>query len=465
MTGPFSLLVIGDTQYLFDGDRRRPDLLAETFRHVRDLLDAEAIAPLQHVIHVGDVTEHGWQPEVAEAHAVLAAGRDLLGGLGLTIATGNHDVAHHSDDSRGTTAFVAAFGSGCELLTGRHAPAVEHGPGGYSSWRVVATPGGELGVLALDWRPSPAGWDWAAAKLAAHPDLPTVVVSHEIACDSALTEHGRKVQALLAAHPQAFLVLGGHHWPATRVTTPEREYHAINYQELPFGGAGAARIYEFDPARGSCQVISVCPSAHLPEVFASVAARRSLALSRPADQFAFPLPPSLGGRDDPWQAAGLELVLDLAPAGSDELELPLPGHFVLEVQATLPPAMQAEWQVLLCRLGQAPGGSPEPLAALSLSSENFVGWLAFTTDGETSVTSHEYQPGANVTILVANGPQAGVWVDGDPVGRVDANLGGILVPGPWRWRVGSGEYENRPADPFRGRVTRVRAWAGSAHHS
>ena len=51
-----------------------------------------------------------------------------------------------------------------------------------------------------------------------------------------------------------------------------------------------------------------------------MAARRRLALSRPEDQFRFALPPALGGGSTPWQARGLDLLLDLdwrsRPAGA-----------------------------------------------------------------------------------------------------------------------------------------------------
>lgn len=460
MTTPFSILVFGDTQYLFDGERRRPEFLRETFRHVRALLDRRAIAPLRHIVHVGDVTEHGWPDEVEAALAVLAAGATLLGRPGMTIATGNHDVAHHSDDERGPTPFRATFGPGCQLLAGGHAAGIEHGPGGYPSWRVVtASHKTRLGVLALDWRPSETGWRWADEVLTAHADVPTIVVSHETAHDGALTPHGELIQALLSSHPQAFLVLGGHEWPSTRVSLPGREYHAVNYQELPFGGAGAARVYEFDPRRGECQVRSLCPAVELPEIARSVEARRRLALSRADDQFAFPLPSKLGGREIPWQAEGLRLVADVCPDGEAEFDLELARGFVLQVDATLPTAMQDAWQVLLTRLGPAPDGSAEPLAAMSLSSENFLGWMAFTSSGETWATSHENRPGAQVSIVVANGPEPGVWVDGDAVGRVDDKLAGPLAQGTWRWRVGAGEYGGQWADPFRGTVRRVRAWA------
>lgn len=452
---PFSLLVLGDTQYLFDGDRSSPELLTETYRHVEGLVRAGAVSPVRHVVHVGDVVEHGWTGEVQQALTALAEGQRVLGDPGMTIATGNHDVDHHSDDTRGDTPFLRAFGPGCRLLDGAHVGDLSHGPGGYSSWRRVNLPDGQLAVLALDWRPSPEGLRWADSMLAAHASVPTIVISHDIAVNGALTTHGGAVEGLLDPHPQVFLVIGGHEWPSTRLTRAGREVHAVNYQELPFGGAGAARLYEFLPDEGVCQVISICPSLHRPDVLRSVAARRRLNLSRPEDQFAFSLPPALGGRRAPWQAQGLELLLERAEPG--EFRLELPGRYVLEVEATLPAVMHREWQVLLSRLGPAPG-SPEPLAAVSLSSENFLGWMAFTADAEAWATSHEYPPGDTVTLVIANGDRGGVWIDGDPVGRINPAIRAGLVDGPWRWRLGGGEYEGVPADPFRGRVTRLRAW-------
>ncbi|NHB83778.1 hypothetical protein G7085_01160 [Tessaracoccus sp. HDW20] len=107
---PFSILVIGDTQYLFDGARKRPGFLLDTFRHASALAGTGAVAPIRHVIHVGDVTEHGWADEAEAAESVLQAGAALLRGTGMTIATGNHDIAQYSDDTRGETDFSRVFG-------------------------------------------------------------------------------------------------------------------------------------------------------------------------------------------------------------------------------------------------------------------------------------------------------------------------------------------------------------------
>lgn len=471
MTEPFSLLVIADTQYLFDGARQSPELLSATFEEAARLQRSGAISPIVHIIHVGDVTEHGRPEECRAALDVLRAGAvvvgdEVHGAVATTVATGNHDVDHGSFDDRGTTPFVEAFGPGCELLDGAlvRGP-VQHGPGGYSTWRTIHLPNEKsVGVLALDWRPTAAGWSWATRQLTRHGHVPTIVVSHDVASQSCLTPHGAQVQDLVAGHPQVFLVLGGHEWPSTRVVTPEREFHAVNYQELPFGGAGAARIYDMDPRTGYCQVVSICPALRQPQILRSVAARRLLALARAEDQFSFPLPLALGGNKDvPWQAAGMELAVDIFPHGVEEFDGPLTRGFVIEVECLLPETGFQGWQVLLTRLGAAPDSSPEPLAAMSLSSENFLGWMAFVDAGETWATSHEYSPGAAITIVVNSGDDGGMWIDGDLVGRSDPRAGGALVEGAWRWRVGAGEYAGGYADEFRGTVRRVRFWTSPDH--
>lgn len=471
MTEPFSLVVVPDSQYLFDGDRRRPELLELTFEHLAMLQRMQLLAPVRHVIHVGDVTEHGSRAECETAGSVLADCLDRLGVETMTVVAGNHDVEHHSDETRGDTAFKAVFGPDTPGPWARPASEVRYSPHGYCSWRVLSVPGGaSLAVLAMDWRPSKSGWSWARDLLERHRGVPTIVVTHDIAHAGALTRHGERVEELLRPYPDVFLVLGGHEWPSTRVVSGEREYHAVNYQELPAGGAGAVRVYQFEPDHGHCDVISLCPALQVTPMLHSVTARRRLALSREEDQFRFQLPATLGGGlDRPWQSVGLSLVADIVPDGVTQFDATLPERFTIELSCRLPALFPDRWQVLLARAGAAPDGSPEPLAALSLSTENFIGWMAFVTEQgeeasdrgravETWATSHECPAGTETIIVVSNGAHPGVWVDGDQVDRVDRSLGGSLVPGPWRWRVGEGIYAGEPADPFTGTVTRVRFW-------
>ncbi|WP_172192358.1 metallophosphoesterase [Actinomyces faecalis] len=504
----FAFLVIGDTQYLFDGERERPDLLERTFSQAREIARSCQTGPVAHVIHVGDVTEHGWAQECESAATVLAQGCRSLG-AGMSVVAGNHDIDQTTDDSRGTTPFLRAFGPHGDLVqalseAGLSQTPVVTGPGGYSTWKVLPVGGDEalrVAVLTLDWRPTQQTYRWAQELLAAHPQLPTVLVTHDVALhhrDSdgvptgpgELTEHGERLIQVLAGHEQVFLVLGGHEWPSTRLRYQGREIHAVNYQELPYGGGGAARLYCFDTDRGQCEVVSFSPGASDGTVMASVAARRALALARPQDQFRFPLPASLGGQKRPWQADGLELLMeesDPQVLASSELTLELGGRHVMELEISLPRTMPDSWQVIMCRLTSglsAPDGSPEPLAALSLSTENFLGWQAYLAGAqggtgpgqrpwaETWQTSHELEVGAQVTVVISGGwsqagdgaPQdaaaraCGLWVDGDRVGRDDGHSRLPLLAGPWRWRVGAGEYGGQEADPFQGRLTRLRVW-------
>ncbi|QPL05954.1 MULTISPECIES: metallophosphoesterase [Actinomyces] len=517
-----AILVIGDTQYLFDGQRMRPDLLAQTFSRARDLAEQCQAGPILHVVHVGDVTEHGDRAECEAAVEVMGVGCQLLG-VGATVVSGNHDIDQRSDDSRGPTPFLSAFGAQGELAHTLGAQAVDDGativpgPGGYSSWQVLEVPapgtrarwdGERLGVLGLDWRPSAATLEWADDLLRTHRHLPTILITHDVAIHrrtrggapcgpGELTEHGQRINRMLADHDQVFLVLGGHEWPSTRVVDDGgREFHAVNYQDLPYGGAGAARLYCLNTDRGECEVISFAPTGHDEDLIRSVAARRRLALARPEDQFRFALPPALGGGSTPWQARGLDLLLDLDrrsnPAGAcgneaQEINLPLAGRYVIELRAALPASMPEGWQVLLSRLAHrapAPDGSPEPLAALSLSTENFVGWQAYLARRpgsddepgwtETWQTSHELEVGSQVRIVVSGGTgdarqaaSCGLWVDGDRVGRSDGQEILSLLPGPWRWRIGAGEYGGRPTDRFGGRITVLRVWgrADTEHRS
>lgn len=446
----YSIACVGDTQYLFDGGRTRPDLLALAFEELDSLQRSGAIGEIRHVVHVGDVTEHGWETECGMAAATFAGGHALLG-VGFTIVAGNHDVEHHSDDTRGKTPFLATFGPDSPLAQGRFVGRVEYDAMGYSSWRSVELPDGtSLGVLGLDWRCSESTLTWADSVLAART-VPTVVVTHDVAADGALTANGERIAALMETHSHVWLVAGGHEWPSTRVVRGA-EYHAVNYQQLPFGGAGAMRVYDVDTERGECQVISLCPALRHPDVLRSPDARRQLALAREEDQFVFPL----RSNDVPWQASGMSLLAEQTRPG--EYDVALPERWCIAVEATLPVEFASSWQVLLARLGKAPAGSDEPLAALSLSTENFASWMAYTELGETWVNTHEIAPGARVRIVVTNAHAPGLWVDSNPAGRVDAHTQEPLAEGPYLWRVGGGEYAGQPADPFLGQIHRVRWW-------
>ena len=142
---------------------------------------------------------------------------------------GNHDVDPGTDDQRGDTPYLRAFGPA------RFAHSATFGgasPDGYNSYHVFRAAGRRWLLLALDWRPSTAGLAWAQSVLDAHPRLPVILTTHEIAfADDAgeahLSEFGRHLwDQLIARNDQVFLTWAGTSgrpdapsWPTPRAMT------------------------------------------------------------------------------------------------------------------------------------------------------------------------------------------------------------------------------------------------------
>jgi hypothetical protein len=288
----FAVAVLPDTQYLFDADSADPAPLRETFRY---LLEQRAEANIVFMTHLGDVTEHGAADEIALAGDCF---RKLDGQLPYSVLAGNHDVNSGSDDQRGATAYLKAFGpqrfAGMPTFVGASTD-------GYNSAHVLPAAGRQWLVLALDWRISDAGLAWARQIIAAHPTLPTIVTTHDLAyADAAgaatLSSNGQRMwDRLIRDHDQVFLTLNGHYWPPGRTTLRNAAGHDVhvhitNYQDRYYGGAAMIRLYTFDLARGVIDVETFSPW------FLSRAAgvrtpleAETIELTGPVDRFSVPI--------------------------------------------------------------------------------------------------------------------------------------------------------------------------------
>src|SRR5262249_3813125 len=97
----FTFAVLPDTQYLFDEDRGDAEPLDASLRY---LLEHNVVF----LSHLGDLTEHGLPTEIAgisRSFAVLDRCR-----VGYSVLAGNHDCDSHTDDQRGRTPYLDAFG-------------------------------------------------------------------------------------------------------------------------------------------------------------------------------------------------------------------------------------------------------------------------------------------------------------------------------------------------------------------
>ncbi|SDN34158.1 Calcineurin-like phosphoesterase [Streptomyces sp. cf386] len=254
----FTLAVMPDTQYLFDGPSINPAPIEASLRYLLEHGREENIVFLS---HLGDLTENGAKDECA----AIGEAFELLDrrGVGYSVLAGNHDVKSSTNDQRGSTPYLDTFGpkrfQGKPTFGGASAD-------GYNTYHLFKAGGREWMVLALDWRLSAQGYAWAKDVLARHPKSPVILTTHELVVeDDTLSSYGQQLwDQLVKDHDQIFLTLNGHYWPAGRAVRKNAagndvHLHLTNYQNRYFGGAAMIRLYHFDLDRNVIDVETVSP--------------------------------------------------------------------------------------------------------------------------------------------------------------------------------------------------------------
>ena len=142
----FTLVVMPDTQYLFDEDRGDSRPLDASLRWILDHAEDENIVFLS---HLGDLTQNGLAGEFA---SIGKAFQTLdRAGSAYSVLAGNHDIDSGTDDSRGDSAYLQTFGPK------RFARAKTYGgasPDGYNSYHLFGA-GGRPRLGAVGPRPAP----------------------------------------------------------------------------------------------------------------------------------------------------------------------------------------------------------------------------------------------------------------------------------------------------------------------
>lgn len=257
----FTVGVLPDTQYLFDEDRSDPAPVRQTFRFLTGERERRNIA---FMTHLGDVTEHGTEHEFGLAGDAF---RVIDGKVPYSVLAGNHDVRSGTDDQRGDSAYLRTFGPA------RYAGMPTFGgasPDGYNSYHVLDAGGRRWLVLALDWRISAKGIQWAQGVIDANSDVPVILTTHDLAWadqsgDAALSQFGQRLwNDLIRRNDQIFLTLNGHYWPPGRTVLKndagnDVHVHIVNYQDRYYGGAGMIRLYAFDLVRKVIDVETLSP--------------------------------------------------------------------------------------------------------------------------------------------------------------------------------------------------------------
>ncbi len=284
--------MIPDTQYMFDLDRGDSAPLKATLQYLIDHQKSENIV---FVSHLGDLVENGRQSEIddiSERFEVLDRRR-----VGYSVLAGNHDLPDsRTDDQRGRTPYLDRFGP----QRFRSSPTFRGASAdGYNSFHVFRAAGQDWLVLALDWRMSAKGFEWARSVLRTHSKLPVILTTHELVYDggdgaAVTSDYGRKLwDELIKDHDQIFLTLNGHFWPPARATMRNTagndvHVHITNYQDRYYGGGAMIRLYHFDLDRRTIDVRTLSPWL-LGKRSLNPLERKEIELTGPADRFSVPI--------------------------------------------------------------------------------------------------------------------------------------------------------------------------------
>ncbi len=290
----FTIAVLPDTQYLYDEDSSIPEPLETTFAWLVREREARNIV---FMAQIGDVVEHGSDLEIGLSDETF---RLIDNQIPYSVLVGNHDVDGSTNDQRGATAWLSAFGPDRFADSPTFQAAA---PGDYNTYHILTAGGREWLIFALDWRVTPGTIDWAQGVIDAHSQLPVILTTHDfVSADNdgvaELSEHGSMLwDSLVRANDQIFLTINGHYWPTGRtVLTNDAGYavhaHLTNYQDRYFGGGGMIRLYTFDLARDVIAVETFSP--WLRERAAGVAPApleaETAELSGPIERFTIELP-------------------------------------------------------------------------------------------------------------------------------------------------------------------------------
>jgi len=294
----FTIAVVPDTQYLFDGQGRGDAApLEASFDWIAEHADDRNIV---FTASLGDLTENGTTDQMDRVGAVYDQLADT--GMPYAVLAGNHDIdGGRTDDERPGTPYLAEFGPQRFTDQPTFGGADETG---YNTYNVVPAAGRDWVVLSLDWRMSEASFAWAQGVIDDHPTSPVLLTTHELAYDGGqgvaqASDYGQQLwDRLVRDNDQAFLGVGGHFWPTARATQQNAAGHDVeldlaNYQERYYGGAGMIRLYTFDLTEDRVDVETFSPWAEQAvedgNALAHQVARPTTPGDRAVDQFSYEL--------------------------------------------------------------------------------------------------------------------------------------------------------------------------------
>lgn len=279
LAADFTVVAMGDSQYITED-------FPHIFRAQTDWIKANADTDhnVSFVAHQGDMMRRGYSDiQTGNAQSAL----DVLNGhVPYTVSIGNHDYDNQFDDldSHISSAnFAEHFGDVMFARQDGTANGPVSGFGGSSldqrnRYQIITIGDGadarQFMVLSLEWAAPDASINWAKNIIAANPNLPVILSTHEYLngygrTQSTLDPLGNDGQALweklIYDTPQIFLVLSGHtgatfHQTSTNAAgLPVLETTTDFESSQPNGGNGFMQLFRFSPDNNSITVSSYSP--------------------------------------------------------------------------------------------------------------------------------------------------------------------------------------------------------------
>lgn len=312
---PGTLVALPDTQFYSENvGGSRFQLFLDQTNWVKNNRSAYKI---DFVSHLGDIVQNGSVlAEWTRADQAMDVLDTIVPELPYSAVPGNHDFASTGNKSTLLGNYLANFGparyAGKTWFRGATA-------NGWNSYQIVTIGGREYLHLALEWQPASvtAGQDdaiaWAQSVINAHPNMPTILSTHEYITDDLSFATGRSSAGeaiwtnLVRNNNQIFITLNGHFHSGVDGNDGERYEVATNifgnpvhqllsdYQAYPNGGDGYLRLYVFNEASDTVHVVSYTPKNNATNTAGAGASRFFLA--SPGNPYAMPagLPALTGG--------------------------------------------------------------------------------------------------------------------------------------------------------------------------
>ncbi|MBU7320117.1 Ig-like domain-containing protein [Paenibacillus oleatilyticus] len=264
--GSFQLAVLPDTQMYA---RYKKEIFLSQTEWIAKNQFNERIA---FTAHVGDIVDRRNQDYEWQAADEAMKWLDKYH-VPYGYVAGNHDINESQwDDQRNNNAekFMQYFNPATRMSGSPGFGGVS--PSGYCSYYTFEAAGKKFLALFLDWRTSDASIQWAQQVIDAHPDLPVILITHQllnIAEDGKTAfitaEHGQGLwDKLIKKNDQIFLTVNGHHHGAAHMVKPNDNgkdvlMMVVDYQGGYMGGNGWMRMLKIDLKGNQIKAYSFSP--------------------------------------------------------------------------------------------------------------------------------------------------------------------------------------------------------------